>query len=63
MKNVGHGVKIVQAYPMRSPLPLYMGGKSTRFLLKALLDIFRNSFDLGVGVRFADDKEIRRGIV
>ena len=63
VKNVHDRVEVVHADPAGVLLALGMLGAFANFLFDALVDIFGDGLDLGVGIAFADDEKIRRCFV
>jgi len=55
--------KVVNTNPKRIPVALDMTGKGVCFFPEPFLNMIGNGFYLGVGVAFADDEVVSRGII
>ena len=56
-----HRVKIVHQNPLCRAGTFRMQGHGMEFFLHFFVDAIGNGFHVGIGIAFADDKEIRRG--
>ena len=62
MENMNNGAEIIHQDPGRRTGAFQVTWRSECFFFYSFIDAVGNRFDMGIGVAFADDKEISRSV-